>query len=247
MNIKIIEGLHNMSVLERQYWLKLFQECFRRNKAESSSGFLKYENHPNDCFFCIVLVGEKMVASYSGIAFRVSGIRVFLSTDTMSNGEMKNATETLGKKLYDYLAKNDVDVVCGFPNEKGFFGHKRLGWKFEGELYPYIGIPFIWRMSLSKECRSGIWSLKRPEDGVFVKKPVWLTIYGREGLYHGWFCSIVFTLSTKPPGRWFLRVPHKIIPKKRFGFVLLRKDNYQLENVVRSMINKMDINTIDVP
>jgi hypothetical protein len=247
MKIKIIEGLSNMSVLERKCWLRLFEKSFRRNSADSNRSFLKYENHPSDCFFCIALDGEQIVASYSGIAFRVSGIRVFLSTDTMSNGEIKSATETLGKKLYEYLAKNDVDVVCGFPNEKGFFGHKRLGWKFEGGLRSYIGIPLIWRASLVTDDRSDVWCLKRPENGVFLEKPSWLTVYGREGLYHGWFCSIVFTLSAKPPGRWFVRVPDKLIPNKRFGFMVLCRDKNQVEVFIKSIIDKMDINAIDVP
>lgn len=246
----IRHGVATLTPEEKKGWHELFLSCFKKDEASAASVFEKYMLHPADSVFCFGLVDGQIVACYAGIVLTMGDddTNIFLATDTMSSGLLKNATVKLGKHLYSYLRNNDVKVVCGFPNENIIkIREKKLGWKMVGKLNPYFGIPLIWRFLRNSNNELQPWCLTRPSNGYYVKNYPGIRLLGRSGLYGGKWLSLVFTLASKSPGHFFVKVPTFLLQPKIFGYVLLDESDTDTRTMVEKAVNYLDLNTIDVP
>ena len=77
-------------------WINLHKKCFKSQDTKVSQLFSKYEL--NDCRFALVYIDEKLVVSYSGIFIKNDfDVKVFLSTDTMSDGTFKGGSVLCSK------------------------------------------------------------------------------------------------------------------------------------------------------
>ena len=246
MNENLIKFNYNaLTKKDIDQWIDLFSRAFRVNKDVASKALVKYKIHQPNAVFCLAYVNGRIEAAYCGILCKYENILIFLSTDTMSSGVYPNATVKLGKFLYEWLGGNNVAAVCGYPNSNiENIRIKKLGWEMAGKLYPYLGIPFLWRFY--RHPSSTAWYFERPHHGFFLKQYSLVQLLGRKGLYSGGVISVVFTLSAFKPGLFFIRVPSFFIRPKRFGFVLLRSDP-SLHAVMLSAVKNLDLNTIDVP
>ncbi len=241
-------GVSELSIDEKAAWIQLFCNCFKKNERGAESIFKKYLLHGDRSIFCFGLVDGKIVACYSGLTLAIGDKNIFLSTDTMSNGVMVNATVKLGKYLYNHLSRNGVEAVCGYPNENiSVIRQRKLGWKMTGSIYPFVGVPILWRFFMRKKGVTTLWSVIRPPNGFFSKPPPFVSLLGRGCLYGSSFLSLHFTLAAKPPGMFFIRIPSTLIKPKKFGYVLLCDNALNLEARITEAIAELDIDTIDVP
>jgi len=242
-------GFTSLSAWEKEQWVKLFQICFLKNEGQSRNIFAKYELNPETSCFCYILHNDEMVACYSGIILQIKDQNVFLSTDTMSNGVVRDATVKMAKLLYADLKLRNVIAVCGFPNKNiAAIRIRKLGWKIIGEINYYVGIPLLWRFLL---CSRGVssaqaWYLRRPGIGFFNAVNGFITLLGRNGLYKGAFFSLKLSCGTKPPGYFFIRVPSRIIQPKKFGFLMLSSCD-KMNQLMYDSFDFLDMNSIDVP
>ena len=248
-SISIRKTVAALSSQEREQWLKLFQECYRKGRDAAEAIFRKYEMHGQDAWFCIAIQDDCIVACYSGVILPFGSSRIFLATDTMSNGQLRNATVKLAEVLYGHLKEAGVDAVCGFPNGNIIrIRERRLGWKITGQLNAYIGVPLLWR--LGRRPQTGdptLWDLARPKEGFFARRRIFIRLLGRHGLYSGTTCSAVLTLSAQSPGPFFIRIPQAFAAPKMFGWVLTNQGNTELAASLQAASGKLDLNTIDVP
>ncbi|WP_460069179.1 glycosyltransferase family A protein [Pseudomonas sp. H2_E05] len=125
-------------------WTRLFQRCFGGSEDNATRVFQKYLL--NDSRICYSVKEGTMVAAYCGLRLSHEDGAVFLSTDTMSDGTQKGSSVILGKRLYKSFVEEGIDIVCGYPNKNiRRIREKGLGWTLNGNLYLYMGIPFLWR------------------------------------------------------------------------------------------------------
>jgi hypothetical protein len=237
----------SLSPSDWREWGDLFSSCFGKDKTLAENVAQKYKSENVKAVFCFLLADGRIVANYSGFLLSVNNKIIFLATDTMSNGRVPNATEKMGRFIYDYLLRIGVDLVCGFPNEKGLYGQLRLGWKMTGKIYTYVGIPLLWRIIRRKLKKDQIWYLERPKSGFIVQSHPFLRVLGRHGLYLGSIFSFVFTLSAYKPGLFFIKVPEFLLKPKQFGGVALRGGREWGELFLSTCSSELDINCIDVP
>jgi hypothetical protein len=246
-NIIIRNDVPSLSTIEKEQWIALFCDCFKCNRQVAFSAFGKYELNSENSVFCLGLLDDVIVACYSGIILSVGARRIFLSTDTMSNGFLNNATVKLGRYLYEHLKGVGVSLVCGFPNENvRKIREKKLGWKIIGKVDHYIGIPFFWRF-FRRVNDYPIWMLERPSSGYFTKVRPLISLLGRTGLYGQNSISLIFTLSAVSPGFFFVKVPNFLISPKLFGYVLLMDSDFEALSWILESAVYLDLNCIDVP
>ncbi|MBU3578626.1 hypothetical protein ICN17_01240 [Polynucleobacter sp. 73C-SIWE] len=247
-DIILRHGVSALSIDEKVAWIQLFCHCFKKNENQAESIFRKYVLHGDGSIFCFGLVDRKIVACYSGLILAIGDKNIFLSTDTMSKGIMVNATVRLGNYLYGYLSRGGVVAVCGYPNENiALIRQRRLGWRMAGSIYPFVGVPLLWRIFMKKKGDAFLWSVIRPPNGFFSKPPPFVSLLGRSCVYGGSLLSLCFTLAAKPPGMFFIRIPSALIKPKKFGYVLLCSNTSFLEARITEAIAELDIDTIDVP
>ena len=246
-NIVIRKEFSLLTSDEKEQWLALFSDCFKCNKQVALSAFEKYRLHGENSVFCIGLLDDVIVACYSGIILSVGARRIFLSTDTMSNGLLNNATVKLGRYLYQYLVECGVILVCGFPNENvRKIREKKLGWKIIGKVNAYIGIPFFWRF-FRRLNNCPIWMLERPSSGYFTKVRPLVSLLGRTCIYGKNLISLKFTLTAFSPGVFFIKVPNFLVSPKLFGYVLLIDSDVEALPWILKCAANLDLNCIDVP
>ena len=161
----------------RDEWITLFCECFKKSRAAGLSVFKKYQI--NTSLFSAVYAGGKITACYSGI-FTTSlntDLKLFLSTDTMSNGIIKGGSITGANALYRILRQRNIDVVCGFPNRRIYGLRKqKLGWQFGKFLYVHVKIPFSGPDKRQISNGQPSFVIKRPSEEFFrpIKLPITL-------------------------------------------------------------------------
>ena len=115
---------YELSILEsaqvtgitRDHWLKLFARCFKTSLHCAQMVFEKY--CLNEARFCFMYVDKKLVASYSGLVLDLDGRKIFLSTDTMSDGTYGGASVVCGRHLYEHLKKLSIKIVIINFNSK---------------------------------------------------------------------------------------------------------------------------------
>jgi hypothetical protein len=246
--IVITHGVENLTEELFSNWIQLFCHCFKSDRKQALAVFEKYRIHGNKSVFCFGMIQDKAVACYSGIILGLGEKTIFLSTDTMSNGEMKSATVRLGTYIYTYLIKMGVQAVCGYPNQNIIrIRERKLGWKMIGTIYPYVGLPLLWRFLLNNDSNIPLWLINRPANGFFSKRKYCLSIFGRNGIYDNGFFTLLFAMSAKKPGVFFLRIPSFLIKPKIFGYVLLSDEFTSVEVMIKNAALNLDLNTIDVP
>lgn len=225
-------------------WTGLFQRCFGGSEENATRVFQKYLL--NDSRICCTIKDGVMVAAYCGLKLSQDNNAVFLSTDTMSDGTVKGSSITLGKRLYKYLAEENVSVVCGYPNNNiRRIREKGLGWTLQGNLHLYVGIPLLWRLFRKKTTDQGLWKAVRPEGGWYTRsKPFLVNLLGRDGL-HSSAIGGVITLSAYRPGAFFIRVPGFLFEPRTFGYKHLNDDNK--DSNFLNKIKLLDLDTIDIP
>jgi len=108
------EVLDNLNSVRKEQWIKLFCICFNVSYMRAARILQKYEI--NQSKFCLVYLDGSLVASYSGIFMVSEKLSVFMSTDTMSNGEQKGGSVLAANHLYKHLKQVGVDIICGYPN-----------------------------------------------------------------------------------------------------------------------------------
>ncbi len=226
-------------------WVRLFQRCFGGSEEKAVGIFQKYLL--NDSRICCYFSGSVMVAAYCGIKLGYDDGFAFLSTDTMSDGTKKGSSVILGKKLYDSLILEGVSVVFGYPNQNiRRIRERGLGWTLKGNLYLYIGVPFVWRFFRKILKDDSSWMVVRPVGGWFTrKKPFLFNLLGRNGLYSSGF-GFVITLSSCRPGAFFIRVPDFLFEPRSFGYKFLIDDDKNSSSLFRK-IELLDIDTTDIP
>lgn len=150
-------------------WIRLFQRCFGGTEENATRVFQKYLL--NDSRICYTVKDGTMVAAYCGLKLSHEDSAIFLSTDTMSDGTQKGSSVILGKRLYKSFLEEDIYVVCGYPNKNiRRIREKGLGWTLDGNLYLYVGVPFLWRFFRKPIHQNGLWKLVRPTGGWFTRK-----------------------------------------------------------------------------
>lgn len=225
-------------------WAYLFSVCFLKTDEIARSVFKKYHKH--EARFCIMREEGRLCACYSGLLVNFSGYKVFISTDTMSDGTRRGASVILGEKLYEYLKECQVEVVCGYPNSRiRGLRELKLHWNIHGGLYLFFGIPFLWRFLRKSGGGPSLWRLNRPKSGFFGAIIPGFRPLGRLGLY-GSGAGVVFTLSAKSPGAFFIKVPRIFRLDKVFGYRFLR-ESPEFEEIFLMALERLDIDTIDVP
>lgn len=248
-DIKVCHGLSFLTDSDIDKWLALFAICFKTSPEKAAVVFEKYKLHNDDAWFCLGYSGDNLVACYSGIERRVRGDRIFLSTDTMSSGVMKNATVKLGLYLYERLRESGVIAVCGFPNDKIIrIREKKLGWKMVGHLRIYVAPLVLWRWRKQRPVDIPQWEIERPASGFYGKPLPFTQVLGRYFLYRlNLWRPLVLTAATFRPGPFFIELPHKLVEPKPFGFRILSPDGAKVEAIIMEMVKHLDIQSIDVP
>lgn len=234
---------NEMSSEMRREWIDLFSRCFKKSSAEGLRVLTKYDL--NAGMFCLLRSNGSLVASYSGLIIDFEGRRIFLSTDTMSDGSVRGGSVRLANHLYEKLQSEGVSVVCGYPNDNiREIRRIKLGWRMHGGIDMYIGIPCLWRLFRSRPNKK-VWQIQRPSHGFFIRSGRGFRLLGRDRLY-GDGLGVVFTLSSFSPGPFFIRVPRRLFSRRTFGYRFL-SDDAEFERVFLDSLHALDIETIDVP
>ncbi|CRM46287.1 MULTISPECIES: glycosyltransferase family A protein [Pseudomonas] len=226
-------------------WTRLFQRCFGGSEDNATRVFQKYLL--NDSRICYSVKEGTMVAAYCGLRLSHEDGAVFLSTDTMSDGTQKGSSVILGKRLYKSFVEEGIDIVCGYPNKNiRRIREKGLGWTLNGNLYLYMGIPFLWRFFKKPMNQNALWKLARPAGGWFTrKKPPLVNLLGSDGLYSS-NPGLVITLSAYRPGVFFIKVPGFLFEPRSFGYKCLTEQT-EKNNAFLEKIKYLNIDTIDIP
>jgi hypothetical protein len=224
-------------------WILLFARSYGASQEKAELIFRKYRlNKPR---FCVLYVNERMVAAYSGLELTFGNSKIFLSTDTMSDGTKKGASVLLANHLYEQLFLEDFLAVCGFPNDKiRKLRQKRLGWVISGNLFLWLGVPFFWKF-LYSEARTSLWSVVRPKDGFFGKNIWGINLLGRDKLLTKKF-GLVMSLSSQRPGFFFLRIPNTLFSPRTFGYRFLNGSQVE-KDLFLEVLDTLDLETIDIP
>jgi hypothetical protein len=224
-------------------WVRLFSRAYGTSEEKGSLLFRKYKL--NNSRFCVLYMDHQMVAAYSGLELSSATFKIFLSTDTMSDGSKKGASVLLASHLYDQLTADNFLVVCGYPNDKiRKLRQNRLDWIIGGELFLWAGFPLFWRFWRTPSVDS-LWRVLRPIGGFFDKPIFGINLLGRNGLLsHKLGFSL--TLASKRPGLFFIRIPVKFFPARTFGYKFLNESVIEQRNFI-SLIDNLDVETIDIP
>jgi hypothetical protein len=226
-------------------WEDLFARCYGSSVINARKVFEKYQlNTPH---FSAMYAGGNLVGCYSGLELGWGEHKVFLSTDTMSDGTIRSGTVKMATHLYDQLRSRGVKVVVGYPNDNiRSIRVKKLGWSMEGKLYLWVGVPLISELIKARSFKhADLWSLNRPTSGFFgkIRSPFRLVTPHRG---YGSMFGVPITLSARRPGLFFLKVPTKVVAGKTFGYLMLSDDeSLRLELVQR--LSSLNIDTIDLP
>ena len=227
-------------------WADLFTRCFSKSEDEARKIFGKYRR--SEARICVLRKNGRLCASYAGLILDYAGHKVFLSTDTMSDGSERGGSVLLGEHLYAALRTERVMVVCGYPNARiRGLRETKLGWTLQGGMSLYIGIPVLWRL-LRRRVPSSVrplWQLERPDSGFYGKDRIGLRPLGRTRLY-GNGPGAVFTLSANSPGAFFIKLPESLIHRRTFGYRFLHEDP-EFKDLFLQAIAELDLETIDVP
>ncbi|POA53565.1 MULTISPECIES: hypothetical protein [unclassified Pseudomonas] len=226
-------------------WTSLFKRCFGGTQKTADRVFQKYQL--NDSRICYSVKNGIMIAAYCGLKLSHEGSAVFLSTDTMSDGTQKGSSITLGKRLYKTFPEEEISVVCGYPNKNiRAIRERGLGWTLEGNLYLYIGIPFLWHLFRKKINETLLWKAIRPKDGWYTReKPLLVNLLGRDGLFTS-SAGLVITLSAYRPGIFFIKAPDFLFEPRWFGYRFLTEDTETNKAFLRK-VKFLDLDTIDIP
>ena len=239
MRIEIISELNSEQKLD---WINLFILSFKSTKDVALNIYRKYEL--NQSYFCLIYQGSKLAASYSGICVKsTNGLKMFISTDTMSMGIIRGASNIAAENLYEFLKNKNFHCVCGFPNKKIYdIRIKKLNWRYMTQLDAYIQfLPDI--MINYQKSKSPYYEINRPAEGFYRGKifGIHLKNYIRSLSF---FCIV---MSSKPLGFGFLNVS-KFIPMSRKYFcykILDESKESQLQQLLLDL--HLNENSIDVP
>jgi len=227
----------NLSERQKIDWINLHKKCFKSQDTKVSQLFSKYEL--NDCRFALVYIDEKLVVSYSGIFIKNDfDVKVFLSTDTMSDGTFKGGSVFAAKELYAYLKSEDVKVVCGYPNKLiENIRRRKLKWTYSTEMHLYVLPAFL----LPKDVKPSL-RLKRPQGGFFCKSSRFFSM----GRYNSGFSVLRFEVSTYRPHPLGINLTELIgIGRKKFYYLFLDKKIHIEEMIDGSIV--LNSESIDVP
>lgn len=182
--------LNSLSESQKQDWVILFCKCFKRSVKFANDIFLKYEL--NLSRFSLVYIGKQLVAAYSGIQMQSNYLRVFMSTDTMSDGKVRGGSIIAGMALYEQLKLEGFDIVCGFPNKKiEWLRENKLGWQYVKRLNLYL----IFKQGNKSSEHVGM-IMNKPERGFLRSVPgiLFLRTYLKP-----WYSILGLELSTSEP------------------------------------------------
>lgn len=228
---------------QRHEWCLLFSKCYKTDMASALLHFQKYLL--NQSIICFIQNSKGMIAAYNGLVLELENWKIFLSTDTMSDGTTRSATVKLAAHLYPLLQSQGISAVCGYPNPKIIkIREKRLGWSISGNMHLWVSAPLLWRIGAAKD-RQGLWSARRPSSGFFGKPRVFLTPVSN-GKVLVMKVGIPFTLATNRPGPFYIKIPRRIVAPKVFGYRILTND-VRLDEKMRSAATRLDLLTIDLP
>lgn len=243
--IEVLKSVNLSQEFEAE-WVKLFARCFLKSANEGRKIFQKYRC--NEARFCVLRKDGQLCASYSGLILDYLGHKIFLSTDTMSDGTQRGGSILLGEHIYAELKKENVSVICGYPNAEIIgLREAKLGWTIRGGMSLYIGVPVLWRLwrRHSNASIKALWHIKRPKSGFFGKIRFGFRPLGRTKLY-GNGAAVVFTLAAKLPGAFFIKAPEALVHRKTFGYRFLNEAPEFRQFFIDS-ITELDLETIDVP
>jgi hypothetical protein len=220
-------------------WMELFQKCFKVSEHNAQLIYRKYQL--NEFLMCKVIQKGKLVAVYSGIFCQNNNLSLFMSTDTMSDGTVSNASIKAAKVLYKHLKQQGVDIVFGYPNENiRVIRERRLNWRYVKSLDFYITVSFF----ASKQLKSSDIKINRPIHGFFREKPIFCLLQN----YKSKFWSFIqIELSDVHLGVPYLNLSKLIgIGRKKMYFLVL---NEQLTQSQISAFKQCRLNSssIDVP
>ncbi len=239
-------GFLSLSGTEQGSWKALFRRCFGATERQAEAVFQKYRLAGEAARFAFLISDGEPVACYSGIVCSVGGSRLFLSTDTMSDGTVPKSSVTLGQSLYNNLAAEGVGAVCGFPNKNiEHLRRKYLGWEMHGAIHAFVGLPLLWRFGLRKP-RRDVLSIPRPSRGFFKDVPGFLRAWSQLRDYDGWLICVRFTLAAERPSPFWIRVPHALVPPKSFGFKILDENSVSRGTMLGISLG-LSFDSIDVP
>ena len=183
-------------------WVRLFARCYLVSERKALSVMEKYEL--NDSWCCAMYAEENLVGCYSGLVLEWQDRKIFLSTDTMSDGSIRGGTAKMAGLLYEQLYQSGFALVLGYPNDNiRKIRQRKLGWTIEGELFAWVGVPLL-RSLFTNHVDNELWKVRRPNSGFFGAKYPLLKLLGRTRHYGPWF-GIPFTLAATRPGFFFLR------------------------------------------
>ena len=224
-------------------WVALFARAYQSTEDKGKLLIRKYKL--NRSRLCLLYADGRMVGSYSGLELPFAGTRVFLSTDTMSDGTRRGASVIMGNHLYEELEREGFVAVCGYPNDKiRKLREKRLLWIIDGELALWVGLPALWRFG-RRDPENDLWRLQRPEGGFFGRPILGMNLLGRKGLLRRG-PGFAVTLASRSPGPFFVRVPSRLFSPRTFGYRFLAATPEQCE-VFLDAVQRLDLETIDIP
>lgn len=228
--------VNSLSKEQKIDWVNLHKKCFKSKDDKINQLFSKYEL--NDSRFTLVYIGKKLVVSYSGLFIENDfGIKVFLSTDTMSDGTFKGGSVFAAKKLYKHLETEGVKIVCGYPNkliEK--IRRYKLKWIHSTEMHLYILPSFL----LPKDIKPAL-RLNRPQTGFFHRPSQFASI----GRFRSGFSLLRLELSTYRPHPFAINVSTLLgFGSKKFYYLFLDK-KINIEEMVKGSI-VLNSKSIDV-
>lgn len=224
-------------------WIRLFARCYMVSEQKALSVMEKYEL--NDSWCCAMYAEDKLVGCYSGLVLEWQERKIFLSTDTMSDGSIRGGTSKMAGLLYEKLSQSGFALVLGYPNDNiRKIRQRKLGWTIEGELFAWVGVPLL-RFLFTNQVDNGLWKVRRPNSGFFGAKYPLLKLLGRTRFYGPWF-GVPFTLAATSPGLFYFKVPEFLVRRKTFGFRALG-DCRDAEEILRARLSQLDLETIDLP
>lgn len=233
-------------------WLNLFRTCFRvpaySKKADLVSE--KYALHSENSRFALLCIGDRLVASYSGICLKFDSFKLFLSVDTMSNGEVRHSTVLLANAFYPFLQDEGIAAVIGYPNDRIIgLREKYLNWTFCGKLCTYLSLPGLDTFYKKFESSSPVWSLARTKRVWWGESKRFCRLRSGVGVSPGSSILPIVTMSSVKPGPLYLKIPSFLGFDKRFGYRILISNQFatDLEDKLRLAAGKMSLECIDIP
>ena len=234
---------HYRDLTPEDEWALLFSRAYGSTPEKGKLLFRKYKL--NKSRFCVLYIDSLLVAAYSGLELSFEKYKLFLSTDTMSDGTKKGASVLLGSYLYEQLIADNFLVVCGYPNDNiRKLRQNRLHWNMKGGLFLWFGVPLFWRFKFFSPAKD-LWKVVRPNGGFFGNSFIGVNLLGRNGLFSN-NLGVTLTLASKKPGIFFIRIPDKLFSTRTFGYRFLNESVIDQDSFLKA-IEELDIETIDIP